>query len=50
VRVLDSVAAVHLDPIGRASWRRESWDVVATPPPDDELRRMTSVTNLEQGR
>jgi hypothetical protein len=50
VRVIDSVAAVYAAPAARGSWRRESWGIVATPPPDDQLRTMYSVATLERGR
>jgi hypothetical protein len=48
VRVLDPVAAVFASDAGR-SWRRESWDFVATPPSAAEVERLQSVASLERG-
>lgn len=50
VRVIDSVAAAFANLAVDGSWRRESWDVVATPPADAELERMNSVSGLTKGR
>lgn len=49
VRVIDSVAAAFANLAVDGSWRRESWDIVSTPPPDAEVKRMTSVTGLSKG-
>jgi hypothetical protein len=49
VRVIDSVATVYAAPDGRGSWRRESWEMVSTPPSDEQLRRMISLASLERG-
>ena len=49
VRVIDSVATVYASRDGRASWRRESWEMVSTPPSDEQLRRMHSLASLEHG-
>jgi hypothetical protein len=49
VRVIDSVAAVYAASHGRGSWRRESWEMVSTPPSDEQLRRMHSLASLERG-
>lgn len=50
VRVIDTVGAsfAHLSDIG--GWRRETWTMVATPPADNEVRRLLSVNNLTKGR
>lgn len=50
VRVLDSAAAAFANLAEDGSWRRESWDLVATPPPDKELKHLVSSTNLAKGR
>ena len=50
MRVIDSVAAAFANLAVDGSWRRESWDVVATPPADAELERMNSVGGLTKGR
>jgi hypothetical protein len=49
IRVIDSVGAAFANLAVDGSWRRESWDLVATPPPDDELHRLTSVNDLTKG-
>jgi hypothetical protein len=49
VRVIDSVAAAFANLAVDGSWRRESWDLVATPPSDEELRKITSVNGLTKG-
>jgi hypothetical protein len=46
VRVIDSVGAAFANLAESGSWRRESWDNVSTPPPDDELKRLTSTGQL----
>lgn len=46
VRVIDSVAAAFANVEMRGSWRRESWEMVSTPPPDRELERLISVDTL----
>jgi hypothetical protein len=50
VRVIDSVGAAFANLAEAGSWRRESWDVVATPPPDKTLRRLLSVNELTKRR
>ena len=50
VRVLDPVASVMAGADGRTGWRRESWDMVSTPPSEAELRRMMSVGDLTRGQ
>jgi hypothetical protein len=50
VRVIDSVGAAFSNLAERGSWRRESWENVATPPPDDEVKRMLSVAQLTKRR
>jgi hypothetical protein len=49
VRVIDSVGAAFANLGADGSWRRESWDIVSVPPPDDELERMESVAGLTKG-
>ena len=46
VRVIDSVGAAFANLAESGSWRRESWDNVSTPPPDDEVKRMVSTGEL----
>jgi hypothetical protein len=50
VRVIDSVGAsfAHVADIG--GWRRETWEMVSTPPSDNEVRRLISVGGLTKGR
>lgn len=50
VRVLDPVGAAFANLAESGSWRRESWDLVSTPPPDDELKRMLSTGELTKRR
>jgi hypothetical protein len=50
IRVLDSVGAAFANLSEAGSWRRESWDVVSTPPEDRTVKRMTSVNELTKGR
>jgi hypothetical protein len=50
VRVLDPVASVIAGADGRTGWRRESWDMVSTPPSEAKLRRMISVGELTRGQ
>jgi hypothetical protein len=46
LRVIDSAAAVFADLAGGASWRRESWDLVSTPPGDVEARKLESLATF----
>lgn len=50
MRVLDSMAAAFANLAEDGSWRRESWGLVAAPPPDRELEHLVSSTNLTKGR
>jgi hypothetical protein len=50
VRVLDPVATVIASARGKGGWRRESWEMVSTPPKEAELRRMISVGELTRGQ
>jgi hypothetical protein len=50
VRVLDPVGAAFANLAESGSWRRESWDAVSTPPPDDEVKRMISTGELTKRR
>jgi len=48
--VFDPVAAVFFDTAdGGSGWRRESYDVTSVPPPEDDLRRLTTPNYLERG-
>jgi len=49
IRVIDSVGAAFANLAVDGSWRRESWDLVGTPPSDDELHKLTSVNDLTKG-
>jgi len=46
VRVIDSVGAGYANILDDGGWRRESWELVATPPDDRTLKRELSVNNL----
>jgi hypothetical protein len=46
VRVLDPVGAAFANLSESGSWRRESWELVSTPPPDDEVKRRISTGEL----
>jgi len=50
VRVIDSVGAAFANLSEHGSWRRESWANVSTPPPDDEVKRLLSITQLTKRR
>jgi len=50
IRVLDSVGAAFANLSEAGSWRRESWENVATPPPDRTIKRMISVNELTKRR
>ncbi|MEB2344758.1 MAG: DUF1329 domain-containing protein [Deltaproteobacteria bacterium] len=50
LRVLDSMGAAFANLAEDGSWRRESWNLVATPPPDQQLEKMTSSSDLTKGR
>ncbi|HSD29496.1 MAG TPA: DUF1329 domain-containing protein [Vicinamibacteria bacterium] len=50
VRVIDPVGAAFANLGEQGSWRRESWDMVSTPPDDAAVKRMISVTGLTKGR
>jgi hypothetical protein len=46
VRVIDSVGEAFANLAESGSWRRESWDNVATPPTDADAQRLMSVNQL----
>ncbi len=50
VRVIDSVGAAFANLSESGSWRRESWENVATPPDDRTVKRMASVSQLTKRR
>ena len=50
VRVIDSMGTAFANLAEEGSWRRESWNLVATPPPDAELKKLDSSTDLTKGR
>ena len=50
VRVLDPTGAAFANLGEQGSWRRESWDMVSTPPDDAAVKRMISVADLTKGR
>lgn len=50
VRVLDTMGAAFANLAEDGSWRRESWDLVAVPPPDKQLKQQVSSANLTRGR
>jgi hypothetical protein len=50
VRVIDSMGAAFANLAESGSWRRESWNLVGTPPSDKELKQLNSSSNLTKGR
>lgn len=50
VRVIDSVGASFANISVDGGWRRESWEIVSTPPDDRTLKRELSVSNLTRRR
>jgi hypothetical protein len=50
VRAIDTVGASFAHIAQGGGWRRESWEIVSTPPPDSELRRLLSVKELTKRR
>lgn len=46
VRVIDPVGAAYANILEGGGWRRESWDIVSTPPDDGTVKRQLSVSNL----
>jgi hypothetical protein len=50
VRVVDSMGAAFANLAEDGSWRRESWELVGTPPPEAELKRLDSSSSLTKGR
>ncbi len=46
VRSIDSVGAAWAHVLEDGGWRRESWEIVSTPPKDSVLKRALSVGNL----
>jgi hypothetical protein len=50
IRVIDPVGASFANLLFDGGWRRESWEVVSTPPSERELKRELSVNNLSKRR
>jgi hypothetical protein len=50
VRTIDPVGAAFANLADIGGWRRESWEIVSTPPDAGEVRRLISVSNLTKGR
>jgi hypothetical protein len=50
VRVLDPVGSAFANLSESGSWRRESWEIVSTPPRDDEVKRRISTGELTKRR
>ena len=50
VRGIDTVGASFANISVDGGWRRESWEMVCTPPTDGALKRSISVTNLTKRR
>ena len=46
IRVIDSVGASFANLSEDGGWRRESWEIVSTPPDDRTLKRLLSVSDL----
>jgi hypothetical protein len=50
IRVIDPVGAAYANVSEDGGWRRETWQMVSTPPPDRAFRREQSVSNLTKRR
>jgi len=50
IRVIDSVGAAYANILEDGGWRRESWEIVSTPPNDKTVKREVSVNNLTKRR
>jgi hypothetical protein len=50
IRVVDPAGASFAHVAQGGGWRRESWEMVSTPPVDDEVRRLLSVKELTKRR
>ncbi|MBW2267192.1 MAG: DUF1329 domain-containing protein [Deltaproteobacteria bacterium] len=50
IRVIDTVGAAFANISVEGGWRRESWEIISTPPPDQEFKRLLSVGNLTRRR
>ncbi|MHC4606803.1 MAG: DUF1329 domain-containing protein [Planctomycetota bacterium] len=50
IRVIDPVGASFANIRETGGWRRESWDMVSTPPDDKTFKRTLSVNNLTKRR
>lgn len=50
VRALDSMGAAFANLAESGSWRRESWEIVSTPPSDRVVKQMISVNELTKRR
>jgi hypothetical protein len=50
VRVIDPVGAAFANVREQGGWRRENWDTISTPPPDDDVRQLISVGEIGKRR
>jgi hypothetical protein len=50
IRVIDTAGAAYANIREDGGWRRESWEIVSTPPDDKTLKRELSVNNLTKRR
>lgn len=50
IRVIDTVGASFANISVDGGWRRESWDILSTPPPEQAFKRALSVSNLTRNR
>jgi hypothetical protein len=50
IRVIDPVGASYANILEDGGWRRESWEIVSTPPPDRAFKRQLSINNLTKRR
>ena len=50
VRTIDPAGAAFANIRETGGWRRESWDMVSTPPNDKTVKRMLSIQNLTKRR
>ncbi|MCZ6783903.1 MAG: DUF1329 domain-containing protein [Proteobacteria bacterium] len=49
VRVIDTAGASFANLADIGGWRRETWDLVSTPPDGNQVRKLISVNNLTKG-
>jgi hypothetical protein len=50
IRVIDPVGASFANIQEEGGWRRESWEIISTPPDDKAFKRELSLSNLTKHR